>query len=313
MVYGLLIDCAMNTPILLIHFNRPESTRRQIEMLQKIAPQRVWVLCDGPRPHRQEDVEKVTAVRAMLNDLPWLCEVKHLYRESNMGCFQNVSEGISWFLDDCGAGIILEDDVMPDSSFFRFCDELLIRYADASEVFAIAGHNRKPTSFGMETDYGFSNYFECWGWATWKRAWDQFDPTLDAWRDRWSWNLICKRVFRNYRARAYWSWMFRQVDLKRRDSWAYRFILTIWQRSGCVIIPKLNLTENIGFNKSGEHTAHFSGLEVSAAKQRFPLHHPPMIAVNPEVDRWFEDGVHSKSLLVRLVWLSRKLKEIYYH
>ena len=100
----------MNTPILLIHFNRPESTRRQIEMLQKIAPQRVWVLCDGPRPHRQEDVEKVTAVRAMLNDLPWLCEVKHLYRESNMGCFQNVSEGISWFLDDCGAGIILEDD-----------------------------------------------------------------------------------------------------------------------------------------------------------------------------------------------------------
>lgn len=302
----------MNTPVLLIHFNRPESTRQQIEMLKDIAPQRVWILCDGPRLNRPGEVEKVAAVRAMLDDLPWPCIAKHLYRENNMGCFRNVSEGISWFLDDCGAGIILEDDVMPDSSFFRFCDELLLRYADVSEVFAIAGHNRRATAFSMKTDYGFSNYFECWGWATWKRAWDQFDPTLNAWHDRWSWELICKRVLRSYRARAYWSWIFRQVDRKRRDSWAYRFILTIWQKNGCVIIPKLNLTKNIGFNGAGEHTVHFAGQEVSAAKQCFPLHHPQRIVVSPEVDRWFEDGVHSKSILVRLRWLCRKLNLICY-
>jgi len=301
----------MHTPVLLIHFNRPDSTRRQLEALKVVAPQRVWILCDGPRAGRSGEVEKVAEVRALLDALPWPCEVKRLYREHNLGCFRNVSEGISWFLDDCEAGIILEDDILPDPSFFQYCDELLIKYRDAAEVIAIAGHNRKPTPFEMKADYGFSNYFECWGWATWKRAWDQFDPTLNAWRDRSVWKVICKRVFRNFRARAYWEWMFRQVDLRRRDSWAYRFFLTIWKQRGYVIIPKRNLTENIGFNESGAHTAHFSGLEVTSSEQRFPLNHPQAITLSPKMDRWFEDSVHSKSILVRLRWLCRKLKVLF--
>jgi len=300
----------MNTPVLLIHFNRPDSTRRQLEALKVVAPQRVWILCDGPRAGRSGEAEKVAEVRAILDKLPWPCEVKRLYHEHNLGCFKNISAGISWFLNDCEAGIILEDDILPDPSFLRYCDELLIKYRDAAEVFAIAGHNRKPEPLAIKEDYGFSNYFDCWGWATWKRAWDQFDPTLNAWRDRSVWKVICKRVFRNFRARAYWAWMFRQVDLKRRDSWAYRFLLTIWKQRGCVVIPKVNLTENIGFTEEGTHTAHFSGQEVTACQQSFPLRHPHQIAVNPVIDRWFEDGIHSKSFMVRLCWLCRKLRVI---
>ena len=279
-------------------------------MLQSIAPQRIWVLCDGPRPQRPQEVRKVAEVRGLLQHFSWPCEVKYRYRKSNLGCSRNIAEGISWFLDECGAGIILEDDVMPDASFFRFCDELLIKYADAAEVFAIAGHNRRLHPFEMPSDYGFSNYFECWGWATWKRAWDRFDPSLSAWRDPRAWHSICKRVFHNSRARAYWTWMFRQVDRQRRDSWAYPFLLSIWSHAGHVIIPRLNLTENIGFNQEGGHTAHFSGLEVSAFSQPFPLRHPQQVVIDPEMDRWFEDCIHSKSLSVRLSWLRRKVKAL---
>ena len=301
----------MNTPVLLIHFNRPDSTRRQLEALKVVAPQRVWVLCDGPRAGRSGEAEKVAEVRALLDALPWPCQVKRLYREHNLGCFKNISEGITWFTDECGAGIIVEDDVLPDPSFFRFCDELLIKYADAAEVFAIAGHNRKPMSFDIKEDYGFSNYFECWGWATWKRAWDHFDPDMSAWRDRSEWRIVSRRIFHKLRARLYWTWMFGQVDQQRRDTWASRFLLTSGKQSGCAIIPRLNLTENIGFNSEGTHTAHFSGQEVTACQQSFPLRHPHQITVNPVIDRWFEDGFHSKSLLVRLRWLYRKARVMF--
>jgi len=302
----------MQTPVLLIHFNRPDSTRRQLEALKIVAPQRVWILCDGPRAGRSGEAEKVAEVRAMLDELPWPCEVKRLYREHNLGCFKNISAGISWFLNDCEAGIILEDDILPDPSFFRFCQELLTRYADSPEVFAIAGHNRRSQPLDLNDDYGFSNYFQCWGWATWKRAWDHFDPTLSGWRDQETWNSICARIFHKLRARLYWTWMFGQVDQQRRDTWASRFLLTIWKQSGCAIIPRLNLTENIGFNSEGTHTAHFSGQEVTACQQSFPLRHPHQITVNPVIDRWFEDGFHSKSLLVRLRWLYRKARVMFH-
>ena len=302
----------MNTPVLLIHFNRPESTRRQLEALRPVAPQRVWVLCDGPRAGRAGEVEQVAAVRRQLDHLPWRCEVKRLYRDEHLGCFRSISDGITWFLEECGAGIIVEDDVIPDPSFFSFCEEMLLKYADAADVFAISGHHRRPKPLDLNEDYGFSNYFECWGWATWQRAWNHFDPTLSAWRERETWDSICKRVFRNYRARAYWTWIFRQVDQQRRDSWAYRFLLTIWKQHGCVIIPKINLTENIGFTAEGTQTAHFSGLEVSASEQSFPLNHPRVIAINPKIDKWFEDGIHSKSFTVRLGWLCRKVKSVFH-
>ena len=87
-------------------------------------------------------------------------------------------------------------------------------------------------------------------------------------------------------------------------------MLTIWKQRGCVIISKINLTENIGFTEEGTQTAHFAGLEVTACQQSFPLHHPHQIAVNPVIDRWFEDGIHSKSFRVRLRWLCRKLRVI---
>lgn len=291
---------------MLIHFNRPDSTRRQIEALRKVAPTRVWLLCDGPRAHKEGEAEKVAEVRALLDDLPWPCEAKKLYRDENLGCFRSVSGGISWFLEDCGAGIIVEDDVIPDPSFFPFCSELLERYKNHSDVFAISGHHRKAKALDLQEDYGFSNYFECWGWATWKRAWDQFDPEMQAWRQKSLWKDVCRRVLRNPRAAFYWKLMFGRVADGRRDSWAYRFLLTIWKQNAKAVISRKNLTENIGFTEEATQTAHFAGLEVRAEAQDFPLQHPERVEVNPQIDRWFEDGIHSKSIGVRLRWIMRK-------
>ncbi|MFT4902153.1 MAG: hypothetical protein ACI81V_001438 [Lentimonas sp.] len=298
----------MRTPVLLIHFNRPESTRRQLKLLTAIAPRRVWIVCDGARAEHPGESERVAEVRALLDDLPWRCKVQRLYRTTNMGCFKNISDGLNWFFQDCESGIILEDDVLPDSSFFPYTEELLTRYANRSEVFAIAGHNRRDEPFAIPADYGFSNYFECWGWATWRRAWEQFDPAMQGWQDKATWHSICHRVLSGSRARLYWNWVFRRVAEQRVDSWAYRFMLTIWKERGCVVIPKVNLTENIGFSPGATQTAHLEGTAVPARHFELPLKHPNQIAIDPLIDRWFEDGVHSKSLGVRFNWCVRTVR-----
>lgn len=114
----------MDTPILIIHFNRPASTRRQLDALAHVRPTRLWILCDGAREGRHEERELVAEVRSMLDVIPWDCEVRRIYRERNYGLKRNIHEGITEFLNACGCGIILEDDCIPTASFFlivRIC------------------------------------------------------------------------------------------------------------------------------------------------------------------------------------------------
>ncbi len=301
----------MNRPVLLIHFNRPSTTRRQLEALKPIAPERVWLLCDGPRKNKSGDSENVAEVRSLLDSIPWKCEVKKRYRDQNMGCYRNISEGITWFLNDCDAGIILEDDIIPDPSFFRYCDELLDRYAYTPEIYAISGQHGCSRPLGGAADYGFTNYFDCWGWATWKRAWDLFDPSMSGWRDRSQWRVICKRVLHKYRARLYWNLMFKLVDRGQRDSWAYRYLLSIWKEGGCTVVPRLNLAKNVGFDEDATQTAHLVGREFQSNEQMFPLSHPDSHEIDPAIDRVYEDELCSKSPSSRLRWLYHKLKRSY--
>ncbi len=300
----------MDRPVLLIHFNRPDATRRQLEVLREVKPRNVWVVCDGPRPDREGEVGRVNEVREMLDNLPWDCRTTKLYGDENLGCCRNVSSGISWFFDQVEDGIILEDDIIPHPSFFRYCEELLDRYRDAHEVYAISGHQRCREPLPIPHDYGFANYFDCWGWATWRRAWRHYDPDITAWRDRSLWQRASKRVLNNYRARLYWHLMFKRVADGRRDSWAYRYQLSLWKEGGFCIIPKRNLCKNNGFNSQGTQTAGLKGLEVECVEQSFPLDCPEKIELEPAIDQWFEDHIHSKSPAVRLGWLLRKLKRV---
>ena len=299
----------MHTPLLLIHFNRPDITKQAIEALKPVAPRQVWILCDAARTHKPGEAEKVTQVRAQLETLPWPCEIRRLYREENLGCFRNISDGISWFLEDCGGeGIILEDDCIADPSFFPFCTELLERYRNDPSVYAISGHNRSLVALSNESDYIFSNYFECWGWATWQRAWDKFDSEMMGWRDRSHWNAICKNTLRSLRTRTYWNMMFHKVDSGSRDSWAYRYLLSIWKSRGKTAIASINLTENIGFNDQGTHAKASNDTRVKASHIGLPLRHPQSEVISTHADTWLEDNFHSKSFINRLKWFIRQIK-----
>jgi hypothetical protein len=121
----------LDTPVLLIIFNRADTTRQVFEQVKKARPKRLFVIADGPRDNKEGDKEKCNDAREIiLSGVDWDCDVKTFFREKNAGCKINVTEGINWFFDQVEEGIILEDDCLPADSFFNFCSVLLQKYQE---------------------------------------------------------------------------------------------------------------------------------------------------------------------------------------
>src|SRR6185503_8669515 len=179
---------AFDVPILLLVFNRPETTKRVFERIREIKPSKLFVAADGYRPEKEGEKEKCEEVRNLvMNSIDWPCEVKSLFRNSNLGCGPAVSEGITWFFEHVEEGIILEDDILPSRSFFGFAKELLKLYRNDESVWHIGGNSYNP--YKMKADYYFSAYPHIWGWATWRRAWNNYRYELD--------DIDHKKVFAN--------------------------------------------------------------------------------------------------------------------
>lgn len=161
-----------NSAILLLIFNRLDTTQLVFEAIQKVKPPRLYIASDGARIDKLSEDSLVGDVRNyVINNIDWDCEVKTLFREENLGCKLAVSGAISWFFQNEGHGIILEDDCLPDHSFFRFCEEMLLKYSDDERIGMISGDNFQFGGSQVEDSYYFSRYPHIWGWATWKRAW----------------------------------------------------------------------------------------------------------------------------------------------
>ena len=163
-----------------------------------------------------------------------------------------VSEGITWFFDQVEEGIILEDDCLPDLSFFKFCHELLSYYRDNKQVMMISGDNFQGGKKRGKASYYFSKYAHVWGWATWRSAWESYDHSMKDLESYLTSDRFAKTT--NSSERKYWSSTFNQVKRGKIDSWAYRWQYSLWQPNGVSIVPNSNLVCNIGFNELATHT-----------------------------------------------------------
>ena len=185
----------MKTPVLILAFNRPDKVQQVIDCVRAYAPSQLFLSVDGPRPDRSEEADRVQEVRDLVNSINWPCEVHTLFQPENKGCRQAVSEAITWFFEHVPEGIILEDDCIPHSSFFPYCEELLEKYRHEESVMMIAGSNLVPEYFKqLESSYAFSHFALIWGWATWRRAWRKMDvhvSQLDAFKQQ---NLIAQLI-----------------------------------------------------------------------------------------------------------------------
>ena len=159
----------LETPILFCVFNRPDLTARVWRVIAEQRPRHLLVACDGPRPGHAVDQKLVQRTRQICQQVDWPCDLVTFFREGNHGCRQQMADAISWAFQLHERVIILEDDCLPDPSFFPYCETLLDRYAVEQRIMMISGDNFQPIPRGRDS-YFFSGYSHIWGWASWRRA-----------------------------------------------------------------------------------------------------------------------------------------------
>ncbi len=251
------------TPVLFLVFNRLDTTKQVFAKIREIQPRQLFVGADGARVGKEGEAEKVTAVRKyILDNIDWDCEVKTLFREQNLGCGKAVSEAITWFFDNVEQGIILEDDTLPDLSFFRFCEELLNYYKDDEKVMHIGGSNFQNGKRHGTASYYFSKYIHIWGWATWRSAWAKYKFQMD-------FNYI--QYLDTYiklpkKENEYWQKVYSEVAEGKIDTWDVQWAYSCWINDGLSVTPNINLIENVGFGVDATHTVQNNNLIIKNNK-----------------------------------------------
>lgn len=273
-------------PILLITFNRPEHTKRVWEEIKKQKPKQIFVFQDGAR--NDGDKVNINAVRALfVEPLDWNGELHTNFSDVNLGCGKGPSTAISWFFEHVEEGIIFEDDCVPHPDFFEYCKALLEKYRANPSVAFIGGTNFQDGMVRGDASYYFSaGHHGTWGWATWKRTWNDFDYYLNG-VDAKSIKPMINKYFSNGIQRNYWMEIFEMVkDNRCREScWDYQFYFSCWKHQMMAIIPNVNLVSNIGFDDSATHTLDNSNkLSNQSTESIFPLTHPKRIDQDKKAD-----------------------------
>ena len=246
----------VNSPVLLLTFNRPDTTQKVLNAIRNARPKHLYISSDGDRKEKLGDKEKVQSVRELIKEqIDWPCEIKTLYRDKNLGCRFAVTTAIDWFFENESEGIILEDDCVPDPSFFRYADDLLSSYRHDQRVMSISGHNYNLDCQTKTDSYFFSRYHNSWGWATWKRAWQYYDGEMTNWPILRESNLLLNLGDGSLSFKRFWTSIFDRTYLNKIDGvWDYRWLFSCWIQSGMSILPTQSLIENIGFGEDSTHT-----------------------------------------------------------
>ena len=289
-------------PILLITFNRPDHTRRVLERILEAKPQELYVFQDGAREGNANDAAKCAEVRQVIDTL-WdnylslavlenekqQPRLHRYYSDVNLGCGPGPMTALNWFFSENEMGIILEDDAVPHPDFFGYCEQLLEKYKDDESVRAIGSMNVDTHPWG-DGSYYFSmmNRNLC-AWATWRRAWNDFDLYL---RDT-DWRTLDKTLKRygcGFYEREYWLDRLKEVqkDGQGGKSWDMQFFMSIWLHGAKGIIPNVNLSSNIGTVGEATHQMTEGNLIDNVPTHPIlPLVHPSIETIQNEADREF--------------------------
>jgi hypothetical protein len=290
--------------VLLIAFNRPDHLATLIERLRVVSPTRIYLAVDGPRADRAGELERVQACRDLAASINWACEVQTLFQEDNLGCGLGVSTAITWFFTHEERGIILEDDIVPDPSFFPFCTELLDRYQDDTRVFAISGCNFvPPEEMKSQGAYRFSMIPHIWGWATWRRSWEQHRLDIAGWRRDLPPQRLWARSGHSMTGALYWAATFELLARKEVDTWDGQFVYASMVSNQWTAISNVNLVENLGFGPDATHTV--DAMHIRSVEPIVLPTQPVPVVMDNKADAWTRKH-HFRVSLLGLVHQSAK-------
>ena len=299
----------VETPVSLFIYKRPNHTAKVLERIEKANPQLLLVVGDGPKNSAEE--EKCRKTRELVEDVSSDVEVRTNFAAENLGLRERFVSGLRWVFEQTDEAIILEDDTLPDPSFFSFCDELLEQYRGDNRVWDIAGSNHLGTWKRDGYDYHFSHYGGIWGWATWRESWEEYDPNMELWESETVRDRI-RDVLSDDDQYRYAKRVYEDTKTENIDTWDYQWGFSRHRNNGLSVVPSENLVKNIGFDQTATHTTDpshgFARKETSSLSP--PLSHPPFIAPDMEYDREIHNLRNTRSLPKRIVdMLTQKVRD----
>ena len=289
----------IETPVVLIGFNRPDHTARTLEAIRRVRPGRLFLLADGPRPDRPDDEALCAAVREVMERVDWPADVEHRFSDVNLGCEGNVELGLDWVFGQVDSAIVLEDDCVADPTFFTYAEELLARYRDDRRVWQIAGnaHGVPAGLFGTDS-YRFSSWASVWGWATWADRWQQHRAAFPRTHRPGPGTPTGHEPVRTVPARPREDLLVTRAGLTHfreaavsddvvTHGWDKQWWLTMMTEGALAVTPARNLVQNIGFGAGATHGVGERETEP-AQPMPMPLRHPTQVTLDEAVERELE-------------------------
>ncbi len=277
------MNTQIEVPVLLVAFNRPIYTQIVFEKIREAKPKKLYIIIDGPRQEKEGEIKLVENVKNIVQNINWTCEAHYKYNDTNLGAEITISTGVNWALENEDYIIVLEDDIIAPIAFFLFAEQMLIKYVNIKNVYMISGGQFTP--FPIPNDYLFGVYGHtgC-GWATWKRAWKRFDLNVNDF-DNYLENDLLDSLVNCKMEKIYMQKFIKKMKEVGRGNitWDVCWLYIRFKEQGLSIIPKTNLTSNIGiigFHSQGQTDCHFRDYDENFVAQN----HPVQIKRNPDYD-----------------------------
>lgn len=253
-------------PIILFVYNRPDHTLQTLQALEKntlAASSELFIYSDAPK--NQQSKVAVEQVREIIKS-DWKFKKVHLIlRDTNCGLAANVIDGVSTIVKKYGRIIVLEDDLTTSPFALTYFNDALERYQHEDRVMQISGYGYPLKDLASLPETFFFRVANSWGWATWDRAWNHFNADINSLTNDFTPEQI--HQFSIEGKENFWK-QVQEFKSGKINSWAIRWYASVFKNNGLVLYPRNSLTQNIGNDGSGTHTAAESTYQVVLATEK---------------------------------------------
>ena len=282
-------------PVLLLGYNRPLQMRGLIHSLASRKPKLILLAVDGPKANRTNDADLVRQTQNLVSEITWDAEIRTRFRDTNLGLRKAVVDAVTWANSEYGKVIVLEDDVRAGPQLLEFLNFNLDTHQLKSEIAHINGYNLVPKEYltSPNDPSRLSIYPESYAWATWERAWKKYDDDL-TWAKAASLGEL-KKVCGSTIGALRWRQNFADAASERIDTWAYRWLASIWENNWRVISPNRNIASYEG-RKHGTHTRMNVKYNELQIEQITTLGDQKNIIADHLAEHWLKKRVFTESI-----------------
>ena len=290
---------ANEAPVLLLGYNRPQQMRGLIQSLAPLKPKLILLAVDGPRNNRPNDTDLVRQTQDLVSEVTWEAEIRTRFRDSNLGLRRAVVDAVTWANSEYGKVVVLEDDVRAGPQLLEFLDHNLNTHQENTKIAHINGYNLVPKEYLTYPDHAsrLSIYPESYAWATWDRAWQKYDDDLT-----WARNASIadiKRVCGSTIGALRWKQNFALASSGRIDTWAFRWLASMWEQDWLMVSPNRNLARYEGRNDGTHVIRHVKFSEL--APDKIEITKIPQVQVKTKTDTlsdsWLGVNIFGENIL----------------